>query len=484
VLVSALEELIELKGTFGRAAAHRAAEVLDRLRRTRIRDPQELIRLHEAALFFRAYPHSPRVLRLADELLFDFGSRLRGIDLDAFEDPEISGIAGTSVSTNFSYTFARSLADRHGSALQIDWDNFPRADRMGAVLSKLIPASAEEWMVEPHVDWRKWFKSARGNVKWLLDRVDPQTYDLLEIPLRWNLGDSTATRSRTRIPRRDIFFHKGPLLKRSDVSIVGELASPRIQVKRLSRAQAQRILNVIIDTSAVRYRELWGFQHPDAAHVDHADLGRGVDLFFFGVPREWRLPVRAYHGGVFFKNGVPMGYIEGLSLFERMEVGFNLYYTFREGETAWLYARLLKFCRQRLGVTCFSIDPYQLGHENDEAIASGAFWFYRKLGFQPSTDEALRLTLREEERIAAQPGYRTPPAILRRLARSPLFYGCSDDWSRLIMPRGALTGDVLRAKNASEESRYLRLLQRSSALRRAVLRRSHSASESRFASLG
>jgi len=26
-----------------------------------------------------------------------------------------------------------------------------------------------------------------------------------------------------------------------------------------------------------------------------------------------------------FKNGVPVGYFEGLSLFERMESGFNLY---------------------------------------------------------------------------------------------------------------------------------------------------------------
>jgi len=420
--VSALEELIKLKGVFSKEAGVHAAKLLDRLRHARLRDPDQLIRLHETALFLRAHPHSPRVLRLADDLLFNFGPRLRGIDHDAFEDPQVSGIAGTSVSTNFSYPYARSLANRHGKAIQIDWENYTRSDRLGAVLPELIPASAEAWMVEPHVDWRKWFESAHGNVRWLLDCVDPRTYDLLEVPLRWDLGDSPATRSRTRIPRREVFYHRGPLLKRSDVSIESELTSPAIPTKRLSKPQAQRILNTIIDTSAVRYRELWGFLHPDTAHVDYADLGRGVDLFFFGVPKEWRLPVRAYHCGMFFKNGVPMGYIEGLSLSKRMEVGFNLYYTFRDGETAWLYARLLKFCRQRVGVTSFSIDPYQLGHENDEAIASGAFWFYSKLGFRPSLEETLRLTQREEEKIAARPGYRTPPAVLRRLARSPLFY--------------------------------------------------------------
>ena len=58
--------------------------------------------------------------------------------------------------------------------------------------------------------------------------------------------------------------------------------------------------------------------------------------------------MRAYHCGMFFKNSVPAGYVELLSLFERAEVGFNLYYTFREGESAWLYARLL----HRAGNSC------------------------------------------------------------------------------------------------------------------------------------
>jgi hypothetical protein len=215
--------------------------------------------------------------------------------------------------------------------------------------------------------------------------------------------------------------------------------------------------------------------HPAVAHMDHAELGRGVDLFFFGVPAAWRLPARAYLCGMFFKYDVPVGYIEGLSLFERMEVGFNLYYTFRDGETAWLYARLLKFCRQRLAVTCFSIDPYQLGHENDEAIESGAFWFYRKLGFHPVSEEAVRLTQREEQRIAATAGYRTSPAILRRLARTPLFYGCGQLPGRFDLTRleKRLTPDLVRAKNAPDEGRYLRLLQRSPNLRHYVLRPGH-----------
>ena len=62
-----------------------------------------------------------------------------------------------------------------------------------------------------------------------------------------------------------------------------------------------------MNTSAMRYRELYGFNHPDDGDVKHARLGRGVEIYFFGVPPKWRLPLRAYHGGMFFKNGVPAG---------------------------------------------------------------------------------------------------------------------------------------------------------------------------------
>ena len=104
----------------------------------------------------------------------------------------------------------------------------------------------------------------------------------------------------------------------------------------------------------------------------------------------------------FFKNGVPIGYVEVMWTGGVMEVGFNLYYTFRQGETAWLYARLLKLFHQQFKVEAFSIDPYQLGHENDEAIDSGAFWFYAKLGFH-STSRKIRKLAEHEEHCASRP---------------------------------------------------------------------------------
>src|SRR5215471_16213147 len=156
----ALDQLAQLKGQFGREAARRAVALLERLKRARLRDPADLIRLHETVLFLRAYPQSPRVMRLADEILFSFEERLPGLDHERFGAPEISGISGTGLSTNFSYEIARSLAARHRRAIQIDWENYARADRLGPVLARLLPLAGEDWAVEAHPDWKRWFESA------------------------------------------------------------------------------------------------------------------------------------------------------------------------------------------------------------------------------------------------------------------------------------------------------------------------------------
>ncbi len=119
---------------------------------------------------------------------------------------------------------------------------------------------------------------------------------------------------------------------------------------------------------------------------------------------------------------MPINYIEGISLFDWMEVGFNTFYAFRDGETAWIYSKVLHLLYQVTDVTCFSVYPYQLGDHNEEAIKSGAFWFYRKLGFRPGRPELLAMTEREEATMVRKPAHRTAPRILRKLATAHVFY--------------------------------------------------------------
>ena len=305
---------------------------------------------------------------------------------------------------------------------------------MAAALPQFLPLLDDDSLVEADTPFLTWMVDAaghRGPLSWLLEQIcqEPlpisrktQLYDSLHATLQWDLGDSLASRTLARRPVQEFFFQTTPLLQRKEVSLAAEFQSFPLRIRKLSPEDGAEILDMCREAVTVRYRELYGTTRGDPESVYEADPGRGVRIFLWGLPPDRRLPLRAYHAGFTLKNGVPINYIEGISLFDWMEIGFNTFYAYRDGETAWIYAKALHFLHQLAGVTTFSVYPYQLGHENEEAIQSGAFWFYRKLGFRPGRADLLALTQKEERKLAADPSHRTSPATLRRLAAGHVFY--------------------------------------------------------------
>jgi hypothetical protein len=258
------------------------------------------------------------------------------------------------------------------------------------------------------------------------------------------------------------FYHDGPLIKRSDVSLDQELENESpLPLKKLSRADGQKLVSLGREMMTVRYRELHGFTYGDPRHVLRAAAGRGIEFIIWGLPPAHRLPLLAYHAVLILKNGVPSGYAESLTLFERTEVGLNLFYSFRDGESAWIYARLLRFLRQYLNVSVFSVEPYQLGSHNEEGIEAGAFWFYRKLGFRPIQPEIARMVAREERKLANRRGYRTHARTLRRLAAGHLIYEAPStprpgEWDEFHVPNIGLAVQRRLAQQSGGSVRMLR----------------------------
>ncbi len=452
-----LEQLDELKREFGGRQEQRIEGILSRLARKKFSDAESLIRFHEILLFIRAYPQSAAMLRQVEQTLSSFADRVKHLrdidaDLSPLDSPEVSGIVGTSVTDTFTYNIVRWLWQRHPTQLKLDWDWFEDENRLAASWPRFMPLLEEDAAVEANVPYIEWLRAAsskggRGmdGLGWLIQRFESlslsgkersELYDSLKLYVRWT-PSFKATRTGMKLPVREVYYHRQPLIQRRDISLRDELESPPPALKRLSAQKGQAILDLTREASTVRYRELYGFTHGDAKRVFQTSIGRGVELFMIGVAPGLRLPLRAYHAAMIFKNGVPVGYFEGLSLFERMESGFNLYYSFRDGETAWLYARTLNIFRHLLGVTAFSLDPYQIGYENEEGIESGAFWFYRKLGFRPTRPELLELTLAEERKMSRRPSYRTSKAVLRRLAGGPMIFELDEsrvgDWDRFTV---------------------------------------------------
>jgi len=433
-----LEELEDAKAR-GSGNSSPAA-ILDGVARSDATDASGLIRFHETLLFLRAYPHDRKVLRRTESLLRGFARRVgklaaSGEDLAPFDTPEVSGIAGTTITTDYSYDVVAWLKRRFGRSVRIAWEGFEGTDRLRALWPQFLPLLEEEALEDANVPYREWLRAVRrkghDDLAWLLARIEKlpvpeneraERYEALGLSISWDIGTSAASRTKARWPSRSAFFHDVPFIPRRDVSLKAELAGPSLPVRKLSRREGTAVLEMTRKATALRYREYYGFAYGDPASVRSVRPGRGVEIFLFGLKRERRLPLRAGFAGFIVKNGVPVGYVEALAFFDRIEIGFNIYYTFREGESAWIFAKVLKLLHQVLGVSSFSIDPYQIGHENEEAIESGAFWFYRKLGFRSASEKLRALTEREEKKIVANPGYRSSPAILRRLAGGNLLY--------------------------------------------------------------
>lgn len=438
-----LTELETVRYDFTPGAAARVTKLLALLRKHLVTDARQLIRFHEVLLFLRAFPQSPAVVRCVENLLNVFHLRIEKLralhsDMSLLDDFDTSGIAGTAMEDALSLDLASWLLRRIPNNVSIAWDDYlddDAAERArGRTWPRFFPLLAEDSAVEASIPWRPWLDAARGRqqpLAWLVhrfeqlplsDRDRAELFDSLRIPIRWDLANLKLSRTRNWTRPRRFYFHDAPLIPRSQVSLADELACPAPKLERLSLRVGESVMQTISEVMLVRYRELYGTTLGDPRSVVRADLGRGVVMHLWNLPPAHRLPLRAYVAGFTLKNGVPINYVEAIGLCEWIEVGFNTFYTYRQGETAWIYAQALRCLCAFTGATTISIYPYQIGQENDEAIDSGAFWFYRKLGFRSGHIDLQHLCEREEKKIAASSDYRTPKKTLKRLAEAHMFY--------------------------------------------------------------
>jgi hypothetical protein len=424
------QEFLRLLNTVGRAPFGKEAK--------------SLIRFHDLLLFLRAFPPGPRVMRLADGLLRKIETKVKavlaaGADPDDFAPEEVAGIAGTVVEATFSYPMVCWLVARHPRAISIQWDDYERETQRAAIWPRFFPLMEEDSLTEANVPYREWLAAARGRkdeLPWLIERFQrlpgfaeekaekekAALYDSLEIMVSWDMSSSRASRTLSRKPVREFYFHRAPLIQRRQVSLAEEFAKPNLPLRVLPRPQAEKTLDLVKEATGVRYRELYGTANADPAWVVQANVGRGVEIYFWGLPPEKRLPLRAYLAGFTVKNGVPINYVECISLFDWTEIGFNTFPAYRDGETAWIYAQTLRLLRQLHGTNAISVYPYQIGDGNEEAIVSGAFWFYRKLGFRSMDPVLEKLAQSEEKKIEVNSRYRTPARTLRRLSKAHVVY--------------------------------------------------------------
>ena len=393
---------------------------------------------HDRLCFERAFPRSPARRRLAERALARFEPRAARLR----EELRNSGVAGTTYHYPYNHRTSRWLADTYGRSVTIDWDEYRRHewDELASLLAVLVsPSELDGVDDEEHGSW-DWMREvcARGrrtDLAWLLARLDASglpeelkrhLYEILELPLRWDLDGCPDSITHLVLPTRRIFTSREirtgrpPDFRTAAREPVGPL-------EVVPPGRADRYIRAARAALSLREREFHVIVHANREETYRTVCDRGLEIVTFGLPRELRLPLEADYGCLLLRNGVPIGYAYGALLFDRCDIGINIFATYREGESAHAFTRVTALFHRHFGARDFVMRRYQVGHGNPEGIEAGAFWFYWKLGFRPIAPRVRALADVEAARLARRRGARSDPAMLRRLARSDLVWRMDHD---------------------------------------------------------
>lgn len=434
-----LDRLSAVKTRFTHVDREAKVNTLRALQTLEIHHTLSLIQLHEILCFLRAYPDGPEVLRLVEEALAGFAARVdlvkagsRPSDLKKLRD---TGIVHTTAYYPYPYEMAKWLVKHFPKEVELDWEDEAGLEKIRAILPFAVAYAENDALDDERVPLRDWVMTAKGRQKvsdlqWLLAALDRSSlprevvrhlYNDAELLLGWELRDATASRTLARAPAGQIFYHEAPLL-RGEVDFWAEVQKPLRQLAPVPRKTGDALIHLFRSALSVRHREFHPLLHANSQDVWMANGDRGLCTVLVGVLPEFRLPLEGYYGFLVLKNGVPVGYGGGGALLDCLECAGNIFESYRQGESIFVFSQVFRTLYQLYGSRYFLVPRYQVGYENDEALTSGAFWFYHKLGFRPEDPEVLRLSEEEHGRIKADPTYRSSRKILEKLAQSDMAF--------------------------------------------------------------
>ena len=445
-----LGALEQARSGYGPGRAETKLALLRDLQRTRLGSARQVARLHEALGFLRAYPDDARVLRQVERMLASFTRRSDfRRHRAALAD---TGLAGTTTRYRFFWPTARWLARRWPGQLRLDREDGDAGEKIGAALPLLVPGvdsgSLREIGLPGFAALDRLRARGETDAAFFVRRLEAMPgdtftrealHDAIDATYLLRPGPATPNRTHARDARAPVVFQTEPL-RQAPPDVRHELRRPPRAVRLLTRPEGRRLIELARGAMVTRARDLDAFAYGDPADVRVVeDDGGGLRFAAIGMLPERRALLAAIYGFLTLRNGVPIGYVQVDALGHWAAISFNTFDTYRGGEAAFVFARMLASARHLFGVESFSIEPYQLGRGNAEGLASGAWWFYYKLGFRPRAPAARRLARREVDRSRARPGYRSSEETLRQLSRWHLFFDLDPRRRRRLPPIAELS---------------------------------------------
>lgn len=401
--MDAVAEMGRICRAFGPEAAAAKTRLMEKILESRrlTRGDQRL--LAPSLLFLRAYPDSRRIRDLAGRLA--------------------ARLPKTSIVHPWSYGVLLRLARIEPGSLEISWEDLENEDALTEAFYLLVSLAESHGLEDIGITLRGWIEESKprrgvsdlGFVIDLLERSPwpPQMRAFLlenaQIPVRYRgpaLPRLGLEGPRVACQRRNFERKSFPLP-----------SAIRRRPQRVERG-GQEIIDLALRTLCARTLEIYPLTWADPADVTVVSDGRGIQVAVAGVRPEWRGSLEILAFVLVLKNGVPIAYGPARAVLGCCELGINLFAEFRGGETRLIYARFMQALHHVLGVEHFFLTRYGMGENNADALRSGAFWFYRKLGFRTTSPSVEKLAREEEARMASRPGYRSDMRTLRRLSHT------------------------------------------------------------------
>jgi len=435
-----VDELFSLSRRFGRTEAERKEELLRNILDLTILSAKRIVLLSDALYFMRAYPDNAIVLSAVHDaivVLRDVVDKYTGGDSQhhAFAN---TGIPGSSNTYEYSYAVLLRLVEMFPGCLEIEWDAVEDKSVLGNALMLTIAAGEVRGLEDEFVSMQDWLKSCKTKASetdletvlrmFRSSTLDPRqqehAFEICELPVTYDLRTPGSGRSEVGVMSNAVSFQKRPIA-RERFPLRPKIVQPLSRQPRLSRDVGQDMIDSALAALCSRNLEIHPLIYANPDDVSVYDCGRGVQVVLAGVLPYFRPALESNLFFMILKNGVPVAYGPANIFQGCCEMGINLFPEFRGGEIRYLYAQFMRVLYHTAHVRYFFLVSYGMGEGNPEALRSGAFWFYRKMGFRASDPDVEALAREEEAIMRRKPRYRSSLKTLRELSYTDAYFDLS-----------------------------------------------------------
>ena len=416
-----IAQLFSIRNRYGKDCSIEKLKLLQALENNFPKNKTALHSLYSILLFLLAYPDNRKVYKLASQTLQQLQQFIQSqtkIQAALYN----SGITNTNLCASFSFEIVKWMRKNYPDDIRL---SEMEADdgQISSILSVVMPKVESEILQDGNAGWKPWLMQSLKKDETLLDKlievfdqtnirpeVKDELWGALGINVEIYFSQHTCLPASLFIP----YVHRS-LINKKNIGLQPTIKPVRID---LNEQQAGQIIACARIVLMRQLREIDPISFTSAKLVSYYQLDRGISIALMGMVTERRHPIDSYMGYVVFKNGLPLAYAACWILFDSARIGLNVFADYRGGESAYIFQQVLKLHKQVYKLNRFTVDPYQLGKDNADGIHSGAFWMYYHAGFRPIEKLQKQLATTEAKKINETPGYRTVPAILKKLAES------------------------------------------------------------------